>query len=118
MLLIGNQLKAARALVGIEQQELADAAKVHVNTIRKMEAKGREEITSAANVLRRVQSALEAAGVEFTNGEQPGVRLRKSVPALAESAGGSKPVPSTRTTPPKKRRSRPELRALKPKGKP
>jgi transcriptional regulator with XRE-family HTH domain len=76
MLLIGNQIKAARALAGVEQQELADAARVHVNTIRKMEAKAREEITSAADVLRRVQSALERFGVEFINGNQPGVRLK------------------------------------------
>jgi transcriptional regulator with XRE-family HTH domain len=74
MLIFGNQLKAARALAGVEQQELADAASVHVNTIRKMEAKGDEEITSAADVLRRVQSAFERWRVEFTNGGQPGVR--------------------------------------------
>ena len=80
MLLIGNQIKAARALAGIEQQELADAASVHVNTIRKMEAKGRDEITSAADVLRRVQSAIEAFGVECTNGDRPGVRLKARTP--------------------------------------
>jgi transcriptional regulator with XRE-family HTH domain len=90
MLIIGNQLKAARALAGIEQQELADAAKVHVNTIRKMEAKGRDEITSAADVLRRVQSALEAAGIEFTNGGQPGVRLRRT-PAKPSKPDGTGP---------------------------
>jgi transcriptional regulator with XRE-family HTH domain len=88
MLRIGNQLKAARALAGIEQQELADIAKVHVNTIRKMEAKGREEITSAADVLRRVQTALEAAGVEFTNAGRPGVRLGK---LSTEPASTTKP---------------------------
>jgi hypothetical protein len=27
--------------------------------------------------LRKIQSALEKAGVEFTNGDEPGVRLRK-----------------------------------------
>jgi transcriptional regulator with XRE-family HTH domain len=80
MLIIGNQLKAARALTGVEQQELADRAEVHVNTIRKMEAKGREEITSAADVLRRVQTALERLGVEFTNGNQAGVRLKATSP--------------------------------------
>jgi transcriptional regulator with XRE-family HTH domain len=117
MLIIGNQLKAARALIGIEQQELADAAKVHVNTIRKMEAKGLAEITSAADVLRRVQHALEAAGVEFTNGDQPGVRLRRPAPSAVDPANTPKPVPTTKTGPPKKRRSRPELHALKPKPK-
>jgi transcriptional regulator with XRE-family HTH domain len=89
MLLIGNQLRAARALAEVEQQELADAASVHVNTIRKMEAKGRSEITSAADVLRRVQTALERFGVEFTNSDSPGVRLR-DYPSALPVAGGSK----------------------------
>lgn len=76
MLSRGNQLKAARALIGMEQEALADAAGVHVNTIRKMEAKGTAEITSGADTVRRVQSALEAAGVEFLDHGRPGVRLK------------------------------------------
>ena len=76
MLVTGNQLKAARALAGIEQTALANAAGVHVNTIRNMEAIGEAEINSGAVLVRRVQKALEAAGVEFTNGDAPGVRLR------------------------------------------
>lgn len=79
MLVTGNQLKAARALLGVEQTELAAQADLHVNTIRKMEAKGAGEITSGADIVRRVQVALEAAGVEFLNHGRPGVRLR--VPA-------------------------------------
>jgi hypothetical protein len=89
MLITGNQLKAARALVEAEQQQLADAASVHVNTIRKMEAKGRAEITSAADVLRRVQTALERFGVEFLDNDSPGVRLR---PGLAKPSASSKPA--------------------------
>ena len=77
MLVTGNQLKAARALAGIEQSELADKAGVHVNTIRKMEWKGPAELTSGADVVRKVQVALEAAGVEFLNHGRPGVRLKK-----------------------------------------
>lgn len=76
MLVTGNQLKAARALLGVEQTELAAKSELHVNTIRKMEAKGASEITSGADIVRRVQSALEAAGVEFLNHGRPGVRLR------------------------------------------
>ena len=49
-----------------------------VNTIRNMESRGREPITSGAVTLRRVQTALEAAGVEFTNGGRPGVRLKEN----------------------------------------
>jgi hypothetical protein len=33
---------------------------------------------AASQVASRIQSALEAAGVEFTNGGEPGVKLRKA----------------------------------------
>jgi hypothetical protein len=38
--------------------------------------------------IEALQRALEAAGVEFTNGEQPGVRLSKSAAALHVKKGG------------------------------
>lgn len=77
-LITGNQLRAARALSGVEQKALADASGVSINTIRNMEARGAEEITSSAVTVRKVQQALESAGVEFLNHGQPGVRLKKS----------------------------------------
>ena len=77
VLVTGNQLKAARALAGVDQQQLADSAGVNVNTIRNMEARGSESITSSAVTVRRVQLALEGLGIEFLNHAQPGVRLRK-----------------------------------------
>jgi transcriptional regulator with XRE-family HTH domain len=77
VLATGNQLKAARALAGVDQQQVADSAGVNVNTIRNMEARGAEPITSSAVTVRKVQLALEALGIEFLNHAQPGVRLRK-----------------------------------------
>jgi hypothetical protein len=76
-LVTGNQLKAARALAEIDQQELAAAAGVNVNTIRNMEGRGGEPITSGVVTVRCVQLALEARGVEFLNHGEPGVRLYK-----------------------------------------
>jgi transcriptional regulator with XRE-family HTH domain len=76
MLITGNQLKAARALAGVDQMDVAKAANVAVNTIRNMESRGHDPITSGAVTVRNVQRALESFGVEFTNGDQPGVRLR------------------------------------------
>jgi transcriptional regulator with XRE-family HTH domain len=76
MLSTGNQLKAARALVGLDQAAVAERAKVNVNTIRNMEAKGPSILTSGVDVVRRIQAVLEAAGVEFLNHGRPGVRLR------------------------------------------
>jgi hypothetical protein len=41
----------------------------------------------------KIRLALATAGVEFTNGDQPGVRLTKAAPSrTAESAGASDPV--------------------------
>lgn len=75
-LITGNQLRAGRALAGVEQKWLAEKSGVSINTIRNMEARAAEAITSGAVTLRKVQAALEEAGVEFTNGGQPGVRLK------------------------------------------
>jgi hypothetical protein len=102
-LVTGNQLKAARALAGVDQQQVADAAEINVNTVRNMEARGAEPITSSAVTVRNVQLALEAWGIEFLNHGQPGVRLRK--PA-AESIHASEPATAKKTTPAAKTRPR------------
>lgn len=77
MLTTGNQLKAARALIGIEQKEVADLAGVNVNTIRSMEAAGAGPIAGRAQNVQAVQRVLEARGVEFLNHGRPGVQLRQ-----------------------------------------
>ncbi|WP_104823875.1 helix-turn-helix transcriptional regulator [Rhizobium sp. NXC24] len=77
MLTTGNQLKAARALAGVEQKDVAERAGVNVNTIRNMEAAGAGQIAGRAQNVQMVQRVLEEAGIEFLNHGQPGVRLRK-----------------------------------------
>ena len=67
------QCRAARGLLDWTQDELAAKAAVSVVTIRNFE-KGRSSPQRAT--LEVVRRALEAAGVELTNGGQPGVRLR------------------------------------------
>ncbi|WP_072389501.1 helix-turn-helix transcriptional regulator [Hyphomicrobium sp. CS1BSMeth3] len=75
----GNQIKAARALIGLEQAELAEKAGVSINTVRNMEAAGADVVRVRSDTLFRVQEALKAAGVIFVeeNGDGPGVRMRK-----------------------------------------
>jgi transcriptional regulator with XRE-family HTH domain len=90
VLATGNQLKAARALAGVDQQQVADSAGVNVNTIRNMEARGAKPITSSAVTVRSVQLALEALGIEFLNHSQPGVRLSILANAPHNMAGGSR----------------------------
>lgn len=75
------QLRAARALLGISQRELAEASGVSVPTIRRMEA---SQGTVRANVdtLMKIIEALGAAGIdlirenEISPGGGRGVRLR------------------------------------------
>ena len=69
-----EQCRAARGLKDWSQSKLAAEAKVGESTVRNFEA-GRS--IPIANNLDAIRRALEAAGVEFTNGDQPGVRLRK-----------------------------------------
>jgi DNA-binding XRE family transcriptional regulator len=69
------QCRAARGLIAMDQAVLAKAADVSRNVIIDFE-KGRRVPTR--NNLAAIQRVLEKAGVEFTNGDAPGVRLRKS----------------------------------------
>jgi len=82
-LITGRQLKAARAMLGIEQAELAKRARVARGTVRRMES-FEGEIGSRTSTLSQVQAVLERAGIEFLGGDQPGVRLR-AVQPKAES---------------------------------
>jgi transcriptional regulator with XRE-family HTH domain len=68
--------RAARGLLGWNQNDLATAAKVGVNTLRNFEA---EKSVPMTNNLAAIQGALEAAGVEFIpeNGGGAGLRVRK-----------------------------------------
>ena len=83
------QCRAARGLLDWTQQELADAARIGVATVRLFESEASEARHATLVVLRQ---AFEAAGVEFTNGDQPGVRLIRA--AAARSA--PKPTVGTR----------------------
>ena len=77
MSLTAAQCRAARALVSLSQEELATASKVAKATIANFETGRREPYSRTLDDLR---AALEGAGVIFieTNGEGPGVRLRKA----------------------------------------
>jgi transcriptional regulator with XRE-family HTH domain len=67
------QCRAARGLVDMDQAVLADGAMITRGVIVDFE-KGRRVPTR--NNLAAIQRVLEEAGVEFTNGDAPGVRLR------------------------------------------
>lgn len=70
------QCRAARALIGMTQPELATAAGFGLSTIVDFE-KERRVVSSTAQI--RMKEALEDAGIEFIaeNGGGAGVRLRE-----------------------------------------
>ena len=74
------QIRAARALLGINQRELSKIAEVATSTLKRIELA--EEPTGSARTLWKLQTALEKAGVEFIpddNVKGPGVRLKESI---------------------------------------
>jgi transcriptional regulator with XRE-family HTH domain len=69
-----RQVKAARALLDWSQADLAKASGVSEPTIWRLEAAD-GELGGRADTVEKICRALERAGVEFTNGKRPGVRL-------------------------------------------
>ncbi len=76
------QLRAARALLGIDQQTLADLSGVSVPTIQRMEA-SQGNVRGVIDTLIKVVGALNAAGIELlgdnakSEGRGRGVRFRE-----------------------------------------
>jgi transcriptional regulator with XRE-family HTH domain len=68
------QCRAARALLDYNQADLASKASLGLSTVVDFERSRRAVSVDAVAAMR---SALEAAGVEFTNGDRPGVRMKK-----------------------------------------
>jgi len=72
-----SQIRAARALVGWSQTEVATAAGLSIPTVKRAEADGGIHVSDDAMVA--IANALKKAGVEFIseNGGGAGVRLAK-----------------------------------------
>jgi transcriptional regulator with XRE-family HTH domain len=99
-MLTPNQLRAARALLGIDQRTLAERAGVSLPTIQRMEA-SEGYVRGVVDTLTRVVAALEREGVELisensvSTGGGRGVRLRDATkPTLREP-----PVRQVETSP-------------------
>jgi transcriptional regulator with XRE-family HTH domain len=83
-MITGNQLRAARALLSIDQRQMAELANLSVPTIQRMEASD-GVIRANVDSLMKLVSALESAGIELINPGAAsamggrGVRLREHV---------------------------------------
>jgi len=71
------QIRAARALIGWSQAELAEAARLSLSIVDRFETGAPDGVPTEA--VGRMRAALESAGVAFIpkNGGGAGVRLRK-----------------------------------------
>jgi transcriptional regulator with XRE-family HTH domain len=71
-----GQLRAARALLGWSQTQLAEKAGLSLPTVKRVENVGGARVSDLAR--HALQRALETGGVDFIdeNGGGPGVRLR------------------------------------------
>jgi transcriptional regulator with XRE-family HTH domain len=70
------QIRAARSLLGISQNQLSELADVGISTIKRIELA--PEVSGSARTLLKLEEALERGGVEFIpagEGKGPGVRL-------------------------------------------
>lgn len=74
-------MRAARALIGISQAELAKRAGVSVPTVKRCESEGENIPIVASETQRKIRVVLEAEGIQFIpeNGGGPGVRLAKKI---------------------------------------
>jgi transcriptional regulator with XRE-family HTH domain len=96
-MITAEQIKAARALLRLEQEELARRSGVSISTVRRLESAGGVELVTPATI-GTIMRALEEAGVEFIH---QGVSLKAKTQnqevlygrlrAIAErAAGGAK----------------------------
>src|SRR3546814_6641146 len=88
-MITSQQMRAARALLGIDQRQLAELAGLSLPTIQRMEASN-GQVRGVVDTLVKVIGALESNGIELlgeyssSTGQGRGVRLREA--ALADPA--------------------------------
>lgn len=82
-MITASQLRAARALVGLDQRKLAELSGLSLPTIQRMES-SEDLVRGNVDSLSKLISALESLGVELINegassqGGGRGVRLKRS----------------------------------------
>lgn len=81
-MITADQLRAARALAGMDQRTLAEKAGVSLPTIQRMEASS-GNVRGVVETLTKIVAALDQAGIELigenmpSHGQGRGVRLKQ-----------------------------------------
>jgi transcriptional regulator with XRE-family HTH domain len=84
-MITSGQLRASRALLGIDQRQLAEAAGLSLPTIQRMEA-SEDVIRGNVDSLMKLAGALDALGIELISANTAsqaggrGVRLKAPTP--------------------------------------
>lgn len=93
-MITSQQMRAARALLGIDQRQLAELAGLSLPTIQRMEASD-GQVRGVVDTLVKVIGAMESSGIELIGenassvGIGRGVRLRETMDGKATNAVGS-----------------------------
>ena len=81
-MILTAQIRAARALLDWNQADLAQAAKVSIATIRRMESQ-KGPVMGYVSTVMRIQSAFEKEGIRFLDsGPEGGIGVRLAEPKL------------------------------------
>ena len=86
-MITASQLRAARALLGIDQKTLAELAGVSVPTIQRMEA-SQGNVRGVVESLTKVVEALDRAGIEL---------IGENAQSVSSGRGGRLKVPTPRS---------------------
>ncbi|KRA79735.1 helix-turn-helix domain-containing protein [Altererythrobacter sp. Root672] len=93
-MITSQQMRAARALLGLDQRQLAELAGLSLPTIQRMESSD-GQVRGVVDTLVKVITALEGAGIELLGENAPstgvgrGVRLRETMTGKAGGRGQS-----------------------------
>src|SRR6188472_3959138 len=93
-MITSQQMRAARALLGLDQRQMAELAGLSLPTIQRMEASD-GQVRGVVDTLVKVITALEAAGIELLGENAPstgagrGVRLRETANSPRSGRGSS-----------------------------
>lgn len=87
-MITSQQMRAARALLGLDQRHLAELAGLSLPTIQRMEASD-GQVRGVVDTLVKVITALENAGIELLGENAPSVGAGRGVRLRETSTGRS-----------------------------
>jgi len=77
-MITAGQMRAARALLGIDQKTLAEMAGISVPTIQRMES-SKGNVRGVVDTLAKVVDALDRAGIELIGDQAPSIATGRGV---------------------------------------